>query len=95
MKIVVNTKTKKQEKAVKDLLTKLDLDYSVVEEEAAEYKTAPKKGKQKLIPSLQEENPIAIPEWQKQFVRKSVKKYNAHPELLISEKEAWKIIEGI
>ena len=43
MKIMVNTKTKKQEKAVKDLLTKLDLDYSVVEEEAAEYKTAPKK----------------------------------------------------
>ena len=35
-----------------------------------------------------------VPEWQKQFVRKSVRKYKAHPDLLISEKEAWVIIEG-
>ena len=57
-------------------------------------KKLPKKEKIKLMDVLQEEIPVTIPEWQKQFVRKSIKKYKAHPELLISEKDAWKIIDG-
>ncbi|MEQ1675818.1 MAG: hypothetical protein ABL876_03885 [Chitinophagaceae bacterium] len=57
-------------------------------------KKLPKKDKVKLMYVLQEEIPVTIPEWQKQFVRKSIKKYKAHPELLISEKDAWKIIDG-
>jgi hypothetical protein len=57
-------------------------------------KKLPKKEKQKLMDVLQEDVPIVIPEWQKQFVRKSIKKYKAHPELLIPEKEAWKIIDA-
>jgi hypothetical protein len=57
-------------------------------------KKLPKKEKVKLMDVLQEEIPATTPEWQKQFVRKSIKKYKAHPELLISEKEAWQIIDG-
>lgn len=57
-------------------------------------KKLPKKEKIKLMDVLKEEIPATIPESQKQFVRKSIKKYNAHPELLISEKDAWKIIDG-
>lgn len=57
-------------------------------------KKLPKKEKVKLMDVLQEEIPVTTPEWQKQFVRKSIKKYKAHPELLISEKDAWKIIDG-
>ena len=57
-------------------------------------KKLPKKEKQKLIAALQEDPPNVIPEWQKEFVRKSIKKYKAHPELLIPEKEAWKIIDA-
>ena len=57
-------------------------------------KKLPKKEKVKLMDVLQEEIPVTTPEWQKKFVRKSIKKYKAHPELLISEKDAWKIIDG-
>lgn len=57
-------------------------------------KKLPKKEKQQLMDLLQEEVPVTIPDWQKQFVRKSIKKHKAHPELLIPEKEAWKIIDA-
>ena len=40
MKMIVNTKTKKQEKAVKDFLDDHDIKFSMVEEEAAVYKTS-------------------------------------------------------
>jgi hypothetical protein len=43
---------------------------------------------------LKEKISVAIPEWQQKFVRKSIKKYTTHPELLISEKDAWQIIDG-
>jgi hypothetical protein len=43
MKMIVNTKTKKQEKAIKTFLEDLDIEFSMVEEEAAVYKTAPNK----------------------------------------------------
>jgi hypothetical protein len=43
MKMIVNTKTKKQEKAVKDFLGNLDVEFSIVEEEAAVYKKSPAK----------------------------------------------------
>jgi hypothetical protein len=55
-------------------------------------KSLPKKEKQQLIDVLEQDVPGAIPEWQKQEVRKRVKKYNKHPELLIDEKQALKII---
>ncbi|HEX7847951.1 MAG TPA: addiction module protein [Chitinophagaceae bacterium] len=55
-------------------------------------KTLPKKEKQRLIDVLEQNQPDAIPEWQKQEVRKRVRKYNKHPELLIDEKQALKII---
>jgi hypothetical protein len=57
-------------------------------------KKLPKKEKVKLMGVLQQEVPAEVPDWQKQFVRKSIKKYKAHPELLISEKDAWAIIDG-
>jgi hypothetical protein len=38
--------------------------------------------------------PDFIPEWQKQEVRKRIRKYNKHPELLIAEKKALKLINA-
>jgi hypothetical protein len=58
-------------------------------------KTLPKKEKQKLMDVLQEEIPAVIPEWQKQEVRKRIKKYEKHPELLIDEKTALKMIKAM
>jgi hypothetical protein len=43
--------------------------------------------------TVEDEPEINIPEAQKQFVRDSIKKYKANPELLIDEAEAWKIIK--
>jgi hypothetical protein len=43
MKMIVNTKTKKQEKEVKNFLGNLDIEFTMVEEEAAVYKTVPQK----------------------------------------------------
>lgn len=40
MKMIVNTKSKKQEKVVKTFLDDLDIEFSIVEEEAAVYKTS-------------------------------------------------------
>lgn len=56
-------------------------------------KTLPKKEKQQLIEVLQQDEPADIPEWQKKEVRKRIKKYNKHPELLIDEKQALKMIK--
>lgn len=55
-------------------------------------KTLPKKEKQQLMNVLQQDEPVTIPEWQKQEVRKRIKKYDKNPKLLIDEKEALKII---
>ena len=55
-------------------------------------KTLPKKEKQQLMNVLQQDEPATIPEWQKQEVRKRIKKYDKNPKLLIDEKEALKII---
>jgi hypothetical protein len=43
MKMIVNTTSKKQEKVVKTFLDDLDIEFSIVEEEAAVYKTSPAK----------------------------------------------------
>ena len=43
MKMIVNTKSKKQEKVIKTFLDDLDIEFSIVEEEAAVYKTSPTK----------------------------------------------------
>ncbi len=43
MKLIVNPKNKKQEKAVKDFLEGTAIDFTIAEEDAAEYKTTPKK----------------------------------------------------
>jgi len=58
-------------------------------------KTLPKKEKQHLIEVLQQDEPEAIPEWQKKEVRRRIRKYNKHPELLIPEKQALKIINQL
>lgn len=55
-------------------------------------KNLPKKEKQKLIEVLEQDESLIIPEWQKQEVRKRIKKYNKHPELLVNEKKALEII---
>lgn len=43
MKLVVNPKNKKQEKKLKEFLAESAIDFTIAEEEAAVYKTAPKK----------------------------------------------------
>ena len=43
MKLVVNPKTKKQEKAVKEFLDNHDVEFTIVNEEQAIYKPAQKK----------------------------------------------------
>jgi predicted DNA-binding protein YlxM (UPF0122 family) len=43
MKLVVNPKTKKQEKVIKEFLADLDISFTMAEEDAAVYKTTPKK----------------------------------------------------
>jgi hypothetical protein len=58
-------------------------------------KKLPKKEKQKLMNVLQDDVPDIIPEWQKQEVRKRIKKYEKHPELLIDEKTALKMIKAM
>lgn len=87
MKLVVNPKNKKQEKALKAFLENEAIDFTTMEEDAAVYKITSKKDKLKA-------ERTDVLEWQKKFVRKSIKKYNSHPELLLSEKEAWAIIES-
>lgn len=52
MKLVVNPKNKKQEKALRHFLEEAAIDFTIVQEEAAEYKISPKKTvskKQKAI----------------------------------------------
>ncbi len=55
-------------------------------------KALPQKEKQQLINVLEQEIPDVIPEWQKKEVRKRINKYNKHPELLIDERTALKMI---
>ena len=43
MKLIVKTHSKKQEKAVKEFLDDHDVEFTVVNEEQAVYKTTPKK----------------------------------------------------
>ena len=43
MKLIVRPKSKKQEKAVKEFLAGLDIPFTVAQEDAAAYKTIPKK----------------------------------------------------
>lgn len=95
MKLVVIPKNKKQEKALRNFLEESAIDFTIAAEDAAIYKTThSKKVATKQTDASSEKSPAGVPEWQKQFVRKSIKKYNTHPELLISEKEAWAIIES-
>ena len=52
MKLIVNLKTKRQEKIIKKFLDDLAIEFTMAEEEAAVYKTTPKKQltkKEKLI----------------------------------------------
>jgi len=56
-------------------------------------KTLPKKEKQQLMEALEQDDPNNIPEWQKQEVRKRIKKYNKLPDLLVDEKQALKMIK--
>jgi hypothetical protein len=58
-------------------------------------KKLPKKEKQKLMVVLEENGPDIIPEWQKQQVRKRIKKYEKNPELMIDEKTALKMIKAM
>lgn len=43
MKLIVNPKTKKQEKVVKEFLDNLDIEFTMAEEESLVYKTTPTK----------------------------------------------------
>jgi hypothetical protein len=43
MKMIVNTKSKKQEKVITTFLEDQDIEFTMVEEEAAVYKTTPTK----------------------------------------------------
>ena len=43
MKVIVNPRTKKQERAVKTFLTELDIEFTIAKEDAAPYKTTPSK----------------------------------------------------
>jgi hypothetical protein len=43
MKLVVNPKTRKQEKAVKEFLDGLHIEFTMAKEDQAAYKTTPKK----------------------------------------------------
>ncbi len=57
-------------------------------------KNLPKKEKQQLADLLLNDNQaIDVPEAQKAFVRSSIKKHKKNPELLINEKQAWKLID--
>lgn len=58
-------------------------------------KKLPAKDKQKLLHVLEEDSPDAIPGWQKREVLKRIRKYERHPELLIDEKAALKMIKAI
>ncbi len=53
-----------------------------------------KKEKQKLLDILREEMPVTAPGSQKEFVRKSIKKYKENTALLIAEEDAVEYITG-
>ncbi len=54
-----------------------------------------KKEKQELMNILQDDVPAAIPDWQKQEVRKRIKKYRKNPQLMVDEKTAFKMIKAM
>lgn len=56
-------------------------------------KQLPQKQKQQLVNLLLEED-ITISEAQKEVVRKRIKKYKTHTNKLISENDAWKLINA-
>jgi len=56
-------------------------------------KALPKKEKAQLLEVLQQEVPADIPEWQKKEVRRRITKYDKHPELLIAQELALKMIK--
>lgn len=56
-------------------------------------KSLSKKEKAQLLEVLQEEVPADIPEWQKKEVTRRITKYGKHPELLITEEVALKMIK--
>ena len=58
-------------------------------------KALPKKEKLQLIEALEQDETASIPEWQKEEVRKRIKKYEKHPELLVDEKQALKIVNQL
>ena len=58
-------------------------------------KALPKKQKQQIIELLEQDESDTIPEWQKKEVHKRIEKYNEHPELLVDEEQAMKIINGL
>jgi hypothetical protein len=55
-------------------------------------KGLPKHEKLQLMDVLEQDATADIPAWQKQEVRKRIKKYSKNPELLIDEKQALKMI---
>jgi hypothetical protein len=58
-------------------------------------RSLPPKEKQQLASLLfqEDDGSLTVPESQKEFVRNSIKKYSKYPELLIAEKQAWKILD--
>lgn len=58
-------------------------------------KALPKKQKQQIIELLEQDESDTIPEWQKKEVHKRIEKYNEHPELLVDEEQALKIINQL
>ena len=58
-------------------------------------KALPKKEKLQLIEALEQDETASIPEWQKEEVRKRIKKYEKYPELLVDEKQALKTVNPL
>jgi len=77
MKLIVNPKNKKQAKAVKDFLAATAIDFTIAEEDAAVYKTTPKKNyskKEKNILESLEQSVDFVNKYKKGKVRtKSLK----------------------
>lgn len=60
-------------------------------------KQLPEKEKKQLLEILQDEQQqnTVVPEWQKQEVRKRIKKYNKHSELMVDEKTALNLMNNV
>jgi len=71
----------------------LPLNFTQVVELANQLPENQKKQLAHLLLGDEDKSSVITTNAQKKFVRNSIKKYKSHPELLVNNEDAWKIID--